>query len=76
MFASVQQGLPWLFPIIPTDELVEKIIQVLTWGGPEEVLLPRILNLFPLARILPTFLFDTIHRLMGDGQYFINKKTL
>lgn len=64
MFRGAKTRFPRLLPILAPDEVVRRIIKAIE-GNRSRLILPRLVRALPLARILPTALFDEMLGFLG-----------
>jgi all-trans-retinol dehydrogenase (NAD+) len=64
MFAGARSRLPWLLPILHEPDVTRRILDAVERDKPL-LRLPPIVALLPVARILPTRLFDRLMDLFG-----------
>ena len=68
MFDGVKPRLQWLAPMLEPEDVADAVVDAVDNGKPV-VLLPRALNLVPLARgILPTQVFDFLQDWTGTSR--------
>ena len=64
MFDGASTRFPWLLPILQPDDVVRRIMQAVE-GNRSRLIMPRFILVLPVARVLPTFLFDAVLRVLG-----------
>jgi len=64
MFDGARTRFPWLLPILQPDYVVRRIMQAVEKNR-SRLILPRFVLALPVARVLPTWLFDAVLSSLG-----------
>ncbi|MDF1666096.1 MAG: SDR family oxidoreductase, partial [Planctomycetota bacterium] len=64
MFEGVKTRFSWLLPILKPSYVISKIITAIE-SNQAELIMPRFVKVLPLARMLPTEVFDFLSDLIG-----------
>lgn len=71
-FGRIKLRFPWLMPSLQPKELAVSILNALE-RGESELWVPLFVTAIPILRLVPTWLMDFLHQLVGSNSAIIEK---